>query len=67
MHQDDIAGLSARRVGVEVIGMRGAGVVRRHQSSKRRLLLLALVIGGIHVIDLATGGGLRFKTGADRD
>ena len=67
MHQDDIAGLGTRRVSVEVIGMRGARVVRRHQSGKGRLLLLALIIGGIHVIDLAALRGFRLKTGPHRN
>ena len=57
MDQNDVAGLGARRIGIEVVGMRGAGVVSRHQSGKGRLLLFALIIGGINMVDLAAWAG----------
>src|SRR5205823_4119591 len=51
---------------VEVIGSIAAGVIRGLQTGERRLLLLAVEAGRIHVIRLASGSRLGFRTRVDR-
>jgi hypothetical protein len=66
VYEDRVARLYARWVGVEVVGVRGAGVVRGQQSGERGLLSLPLKVGRIHVVDVAARRRHRFGARAHR-
>jgi hypothetical protein len=65
MHQDGVARLHSWRHFPRVVGLIRTQVVGGQQAGKGRLLPRAFEVEGIHVIDMAARGGLRFAPRAD--
>ena len=67
MHQDDVARLHARQIGIEPVRVRGTLVERSQQAIEGRLLTLTLIALRIDVEGAAARGRLRFGAGARLD